>query len=290
VIASIVTEKAARKLENTEEHDKDAARHGGPNDEQILITLSDTTEFENLVRLAVLIREKKSSHPLAVVTVVPNTDEAEENVARAKETLEDVRAEASGADVELSVMATIDHNPGSGISRTAREIGADLIVMGWPQKTGFISGFIGNKFGSVLYQTRKLVFACNLDTPLSKYTGIFVILPALAETAEHFDLYWRKIAKLAAEHSASVHLNCGSATHQAVKESLKKQKLGLKVEHSEFSDWDDFFIVFRRMSDTDLLIMVSAREGEPAHTPYLDQLPLKLEKHFPALNKILVYP
>ena len=290
VIASVVTEKAARKLENTAEHAQDAARGGGQNDEQILIPLSDTTEFENLVRLAVLVRERKSSHPLAVVTVVPNTDEAEENVARAKRALEDVRAEASGADVELNVIATIDHNPGTGISRTAREIGADLIVMGWPQKNGFIAGFIGNKFGSVLYQTRKTVLLCNLDTPQSKYTGIFVILPALAEASEHFDLYWRKLAKLAAEHSAPVHLNCGSATYQAVRGCLKKHKLALKVDHTEFSDWDDFFIVFRKMSDTDLLVMVSAREGEPAHTPYLDQLPRKLEKHFPALNKILIYP
>jgi len=87
-----------------------------------------------------------------------------------------------------------------------------------------------------------------------------------------------------------VQLNCGSATHRAVRESLKEQKLGLKVEYTEFSDWDEFFIVFRKMSDTDLLILVSAREGEAAHTPYLDQLPLKLEKHFPALNKILIYP
>ncbi len=290
VVASIITEKAARQLESTAEHAQDVARNGNHNDEQILISLSDITESENLVRLAVLVREKKSSHPLAVVTVVPNTEEAEDNVARAKQALEDVRAEASGADVELSVMATIDHHPGVGISRTAREIGADLIVMGWPQKTGFIAGFIGNKFGSVLYQTRKTVFVCHLDAPSSKYTGIFVILPPLAETAEHFDLYWRKIAKLAAEHSVPVQLNCGSATHRAVRESLKKQKLGLKVEYTEFSDWDEFFIVFRKMSDTDLLILVSAREGEAAHTPYLDQLPLKLEKHFPALNKILIYP
>ena len=290
VIASIVTEKAARKLEATTETTQDAARNGSQNDEQILIPLSETTEFEHLVRLAVLIREKKSSYPLAVVSVVPNTDEAEDNIALAREMLEEVRFEASAADVELKVMATIDHHPGIGISRTAREIGADLILMGWPQQTGFIAGFIGNKFGSVLYQTHKTVFLCNLDAPTAKYTGIFVILPPLAEGSEHFDLYWRKIAKLATEHSAPVHLNCTNSAYQAVKESLKRQKLSLTLDLSELSDWDDFFIVFRRMSDSDLLILVSAREGEPAHTPYLDQLPLKLEKHFPEMNKILVYP
>lgn len=290
VFASIVTEKAASKLEGSTEPALDASRGRGPNDEKILIPLSETTDFESLLRLAVLIKDRKSAHPLAIVNVVPNTDEAEENVALARQALEDVRAEASGADVEVDVVATIDHNPGTGISRTAREIGADLIVMGWPQNSGFIAGFIGNKFGSVLYQTRKAVFVCNLDAPLSKYTGIFVILPPLAETSEHFDFYWRKLAKLAAEHSAPVHLNCPSATHQAVKESLRKQRLALKVEHREFSDWDDFFIVFRRMADTDLLVMVSAREGDPAYTPYLDQLPLKLERHFSMLNKILIYP
>ncbi|QEA12889.1 cation:proton antiporter [Comamonas flocculans] len=290
VIASVVTEKAARKLESKPEDVQELARNGNQNDEQILIPLSETTEFENLVRLAVLIRDKKASTPLTVVTVVPNTDEAEENVARAKQALEEVRAEASGADVEVNVVATIDHNPGTGIGRTAREIGADLIVMNWPQKNGFLAGFIGNKFGSVLYQTRKMLWVCNLDTPLSKYTGIFVILPPQAEASEHFELYWRKIARLAVEHSATVHLNCGSATAQAVKDFLKKSKLAVPLEHSDFSDWDDFLIVFRKMSDTELLIMVSAREGEEGHTPYMDQLPLKLEKHFPAVNKILVYP
>ncbi|QXL83870.1 cation:proton antiporter [Comamonas sp. NLF-1-9] len=290
VIASVVTEKAARKLESKPEDAQELARNGNQNDEQILIPLSETTEFENLVRLAVLIRDKKASTPLTVVTVVPNTDEAEENVARAKQALEEVRAEASGADVEVNVVATIDHNPGTGIGRTAREIGADLIVMNWPQKNGFLAGFIGNKFGSVLYQTRKMLWVCNLDTPLSKYTGIFVILPPQAEASEHFELYWRKIARLAVEHSATVHLHCASATAQVVKDYLKKSKLAVPLEHSDFSDWDDFLIVFRKMSDTELLIMVSAREGDEGHTPYLDQLPLKLEKHFPAVNKILVYP
>lgn len=290
VIASIVTEKAARTLEANTETAQDVARNGNQSDEQILIPLSETTEFENLVRLAVLIREKKSSYPLAVVSVVPNTDEAEDNMALAREMLEEVRFEASAADVELKVMATIDQHPGTGIGRTAREIGADLILMGWPQQTGFIAGFIGNKFGSVLYQTRKTVLLCHLDAPIAKYTGIFVILPPLAESSEHFDLYWRKIAKLATEHSAPVHLNGTNSAHQAVKESLKRQKLSVTLDLNELSDWDDFFIVFRRMSDSDLLILVSAREGEPAHTPYLDQLPLKLEKHFPGLNKILVYP
>ncbi len=289
VIASFVTEKAARKLEAQAESAQDA-RPSRQEGEQILISLSDTTEFENLLRFAVLIKDRKSSEPLSVVNVVPNTEEAEENVVLARRALEDVRAEASAADVDVNVMATIDHNPGAGISRTAREIAADMIVLGWPQRNGFIAGFIGNKFGSALYQTSKTIFVCHLESPGAKYTGIFVILPQLAETADGFDMVWRKIAKLAAEHSTPVHLNCGRATHEAVKRCLAKHKLTMKVTFTDFSEWDDFFIVFRKMSDTDLLIMVSAREGDAAHTPYLDQLPQKLEKHFGQLDKILVYP
>lgn len=290
VIASVVTEKAATVLEEQSGGAQATAQTSRDAGEQILVSLSNPAEFEHLLRFAVLIKDRKSSQPLAVVNVVPNTEEAEQNVALAKQALEDVRAEASGADVDVNVMATIDHNPGTGVSRTAREIAADLIVLDWPQGNGFITSLVGNKFASVLYQTAKTVFVCNLDVPASKYTGIFVILPQQAEAAAGFDLYWRKIAKLAAEHSAPVHVNCGNATFKAVRACLDQHRLAMKVDHTEFTDWDDFFIVFRRMSDTDLLIMVSAREGDLAYAPYLDRLPQKLEKHFPSLNKILIYP
>ncbi|HLW06726.1 MAG TPA: hypothetical protein VKY45_04120, partial [Marinilabiliaceae bacterium] len=64
----------------------------------------------------------------------------------------------------------------------------------------------------------------------------------------------------------------------------------LSLNYNEFSDWEDFFILSKDITSTDFIILVSARRGYISHFGQLDRLPPKLEKHFPELSKIVIYP
>ena len=99
-----------------------------------------------------------------------------------------------------------------------------------------------------------------------------------------------KIAKLSLELSLPIHLNCNEETHVAILKFAKANKLTLTLEFSQFNEWTDFLIISRNIVDTDFIIMVSARTSYISHIEQLDRVPAILEKHFPDMNKMVIYP
>lgn len=135
VIASFVTEHAARQIVEQPESGEDPSLANKLEMEQIVIASCNSEQVEKLLNLAVLIKAPESTHPLALLNVVTNTDEAEKNVAQAKQQMESFLSEATASDTEVDVLATIDNNKARGIARVAREVAADLLITGWPKNS-----------------------------------------------------------------------------------------------------------------------------------------------------------
>ncbi|WP_163516901.1 cation:proton antiporter [Gelidibacter japonicus] len=290
IIASFVTEGAAKMIIRTSDEEENIQLTSPSFQETILIPIANLVKIEKVLDFAVLIKDKKSGNPLSILTVVPNTAEAEKIIHKAKEGLENYLKETTASDTNATVMATIDHNAASGISRTAKEIMADIILLGWPQKTGFLDKLIGDKMESILQNTEKTLFICDFEIPLVSHKRLFVIVPPNAEYEEGFAHWVNKIAKLSVELSIPIHLNCNEATHQSVLKFAKENKVTMTMEYKEFRDWDDFLIISREIDDTDLIILVSARKGYISYFGHMDRIPLKLERHFPNLSKMVIYP
>src|SRR5699024_70020 len=125
--------KMVKEIEENEEFEMDEAGAS----EQILIPIANPTNMDKLMEFAVLIKDKKSINPLVILTVVPNNDEAEKRIVKTRQEMERFIGETTASDTQAMVKTTIDYNPASGISRSARELMADIILLGWPQRTGF---------------------------------------------------------------------------------------------------------------------------------------------------------
>ena len=290
IIASFATESAAKEIIRTSDEDENLSLGAGGNREAILIPIANLINIDKVLDFAVLIKDKKSNNPLSILTVVPNTAEAEKTIIKAKQGLERFIMETTASDTQAKIIATIDHNPASGISRTAKEIMADIILLGWPQKTGFLENLIGNKMESILENTDKTLFICDFEVPLVNHKRLFLIAPPNAEFEEGFAHWVNKIAKLSLELSLPITLNCNEETHIAILNFGKENKVTLSLNYQYFKDWDDFLIISREIVDTDLIILVSARRGYTSHFSQLDRIPVKLEKHFPDMSKIVIYP
>ncbi len=290
IVASFVTERAAKNIIKSSDGDEDLELDSAINQEHILIPIVNLVNIDKMLDFAVLIKEKKSINPLAILTVVPNTKEAGITIVKAKQKFENFLKETTASDTHATVMATIDHNAASGISRTAREIVADIILLGWPQRTGFLDKLIGDKMESILQNTDRTLFICDFQIPLVNHKKLFLIVPPNAEFEEGFALWMNKIAQLSIELSIPINLNCTEATHEAILKFAKTNKIDLSLSYHHFNDWEEFFILSRKISDTDFIILVAARRGYISHFGYLDRLPAKLEKHFSGTSKIVIYP
>ena len=290
VVASFATESAAKMIVRDSDDDEDLGLNSRLNSEQILIPIANLVNIDKVLDFAVLIKEKKSLNPLAILTVVPNTDEAGKTIIKTKQGLEKFIMETTAADTQANVMATIDHNPASGISRTSKEIMADIILLGWPQKTGFLEKLIGDKMESILQNTNKTLFICDFQIPLVNHKQLFLIVPPNAEFEDGFALWVSKVAKLSVELSIPINLNCTEETQKAIRSFAKTNKINLTFSFYPFKEWEDFLILSRQITVSDLIIMVSARRGYISHVGHLDKIPSKLERHFTKNNKMVIYP
>src|SRR5690606_11048901 len=101
-------------------------------EEHLMLPIANLNNMEALLDFATLIKSKNSPHPITLVTVVPNNEMAELNLKTARKNLDSTAKYASGSETAANMMATVDYNIAGGISRAAREVSADCIVLGWP--------------------------------------------------------------------------------------------------------------------------------------------------------------
>jgi nucleotide-binding universal stress UspA family protein len=291
IVASFATEKAAKKIViETEDDTTGLIKANAVHNEHILLPIANVENIEKLLEFSIFIKDKKSTNPVSILSVVSNNDEAEINILKARNKLEEFVKQASASETNVNIITTIDHNPASGISRISREIMADIIVLGWPKRTGFIDKLIGEKVDSILSNTDKTTFICHLEKPLVLHKRIVIAAPPLTEHEKGFELWFSKIAKLAQELSIPIQLYCNELTEKSIGKITKKLKLSASITVGHFSDWEDFLILARNIHVDDLFILVSARKGAASYMAVLENLPTKLEKHFSANSRLVIYP
>ncbi|MBE0422742.1 MAG: cation:proton antiporter [Lutibacter sp.] len=291
IVASFATEKAAKKIvvEMEDDH-SDLKKSSEFTEEHILIPIANIESIEKLLEFSIYIKDKKSAHPVSILSVVSNNDEAEINILRARNKLETFVKQASASETKVSVITTIDHNPASGISRISRETMADIIVLGWPHKAGLIDKLIGEKVNSILENTDKTTFICHFEKPLVLHKRITLVIPPLAEHENGFEQWFAKMAKLAQELSIPILLCCNDTTKSFVQKLMKKARLTALIIPYFFEEWDDFFIISKAIKADDLIVLVCARKGAASYINLLEHLPSKLEKHFENNSRIVIYP
>lgn len=290
VVATFITERTAADMAKASKVDEDPELLSALDMEQILIPLSATTNIKRLLNFAVLIKEPNSTHPLALLNVVTNNEEAEKQVALAKKQMESFLSETTASDTEVNVMATIDQNRAAGISRTAREIAADLILLGWPKKEGLFDHMTNNQVDGLLNETKKTLFICHLPNPMVTHKAIFVIIPPRAEFEDGFNIWLSKLLKLSNELTVPLNINCTKRTFGAISKFCDLNKLTTPLNFNYFDEWADILILFRNLSENDLIMLVASRRGGLSYNSSMDKLPLKLERYFTDYNRIVVYP
>lgn len=291
LVASFTVEKAAKKIVmETQDDEAYLIKKDSFKNEHILLPIANVENIEKLLEFSILIKDKKSANPVSILSVVSNNDEAEINILKARNKLEQFVVQASASETEVDIITTIDHNASSGISRISREIMADIIILGWPQRTGLLDKIIGEKIDNILSNTDKTTFICHLIKPLVLHKRIFVVVPPMAEREKGFEQWFSKLAKLAQELSIPILFYGAATTEVSVQKLVKKNKIAAPISFQVFNDWEDFLILSKYIHTDDLLALVSSRKGSASFMSILENLPAKLEKYFGFNSKLIIYP
>ncbi|MBL0738208.1 cation:proton antiporter [Flavobacterium sp. GN10] len=291
IVASFATEKAAKKIAICEEEfSHEDAERDQILDEHILIPLAKTSAAASLLDFALLIKDKKSSNPITLLTIVPNNNQAEKNILKYRKAADKFVIQGSASEVKINTIARIDHNPASGIARTSKEIMSDIVIVGWPRKTGFIDKIFGENVDSIINNVDKNLFICRFQKNFIEEKRLVFICPPFSERGVGFHLLLQKICRLSQELSIPIVLHAEYKTHETIQQIANNLKLNAKLGFKNVSDWEDFESISDEIKPTDLVVFNLSRKGSVSYQSIFDKLPQKFEKYFNDNNVILVYP
>ena len=287
--ATLVTENASRRILTSEKEDPNI-EYPVRDHEHIMIPIANLDNMETLLEFAVFIKNKKSINPITILTVVPNDEEAEKNMVKAKKNLQSLVKMALPSETKIKITATIDHNIAGGIIRASREEMTDTIMIGWPRRTGMIERFIETKTESIIARTSKAVYICLFKHPLVTHRKIVVACPPMAELEPGFEIWLAKITTLSKELSMDVFCYCHHETQKAVNEYFEHRKHKSGFSFSEKFDFANLQLLQKYTTPEDMLFYITARRASVSYDNCMDNILEKLEKQFITNSKIVIYP
>ncbi len=287
LIASFITENAGRKLVIEEEA---ALPEVQEENELILVPISNPDTIVHLIDFAVMIKDKRFTVPIYSLTIVEDNNEAAEKVLLSKKMQETIVKHASGTDHKVKSVTRIDLSVVSGITRAMKEIAATDLVMGWSPKISASDRIFGTKVGTLMDNIWKNIYVCHFVHPINTANRMLVVMPKYIEYEMGFAQLVQKIHLLALEAGLNVELYSTEKTYNILLKELEKLKSSIPIQHHLFAYFEDLYLINKRMTKNDLLLVTSARKRTISYEPYFDNLPGRLNKYFPAHNFILIYP
>ncbi len=288
IISSLATDWFGRKLavEQPAEDASDTAGQG----ERILIPVANPDTIEDLVNLALVIRNPKSQGGLVALSV--NVDSAGNRIKSetGKQGLEKVAKIAAAADVNVSMVSRYDTSVSSGIIHTVKEYSATDIVIGLHQKSGFLDSFFGVLTNNLLKGSNLEVMVARLSIPVNTVKNMIVIVPPQAEYEAGFSKWMTHLARMSGQLGCRTRYVSESVTLEQVRKKCAYHGVGTS---SRFEAVDRLSLqeqMSRQMKSEDILMVVSARAGSISYDPAMDKLPQYLVKNDSIRNFIILYP
>lgn len=287
-ISSIVTEIAAKKLATQPLPETKPIIETEP-EERILIPVANPATIENLVNLALMLKDPKKKSPLYALSVEIDK-EKDENNNKAQSILPKVAKLASSTDTKVNMLARYDVNIASGIVHTIKENNITDIVVGFHHKANIADTFFGPTTQNILKRTNKMLLIVKSLIPLNTINKIVVAIPAKAEFETGFERWVDRIANITTQTGCRTLFYCNHSTESYLKEIIKKKKYRCRTEFEPLENWDDFIALKNVVQQHDLFVVISARHTSVSFHHSFDKLPTILARDFEHTNLLVIYP
>ncbi len=290
IFSAILTQRAAKTIIMEDRYEIFAKEKEQKKKEQILLPIANFENLSKLLEFSIFIKEKNLETSISVLSVVENDDFAEKNIKEIKERFKLYSQQYASDTKDIQIITTIDSNIVRGILRVSREIFANIIVLGWPKRPGYIEKLIGEKLEHILDNTTISVFICHFEKSLINYKKLVIIVPPLAEYEVGFTDWLMKLINLSRELTMFIEVYGNVLTNDAIKNFLNKIKFNSNVNFINYYSWEDIIENIPDVKEEDLVVVVSSRKNSISYLPIMQHLPVKMEKLFYKNSRILIYP
>lgn len=286
-MASFSAQKGAHNLAAATPAEADDKPHKPK--ERILIPLSNEDTAEELVNLSLATKSKKNMQELYALNILDNKSAGnEQQLKKSRRLLENATLIAAATDTHLQELIRYDLNVTNAILSVVLEHNITDLILGLHKEKGIPTSFLGRITEGILEHSDVTTLIYKPAQPLSTMKRHLVVIPEKAEKEAGFTQWVNRIANVIQNTGAKVVYYGSVETIERLKSILKKQ--GGEMEFIEFSDWEDFLIVFRDVHSDDNLWVVMSRPNGISFTPGMNRIPGYLNKYFQQNSFILIYP
>ena len=170
--------------------------------EQILIPVANPETIENLVNLALVIKDAKQKNGMIALNVINDNNSSENKELQGKRNLEKAAMIAAAADVPVTMVSRYDLNIASGIIHTIKEYEATDVVIGLHRKANIVDSFFGNLAESLLKGTHREVMIAKFLMPVNTLRRIIIAVPPKAEFETGFSKWVEHFCRMEAFSAA----------------------------------------------------------------------------------------
>lgn len=257
--------------------------------ERFLIPVNNEDTAEELVNLSLAAKSKKNSDQLYALNVLDNQAAGnEQQLKKSRRLLENAVLTAAATDTRLQELMRYDLNITNAILSVILEHKITDLILGLHKEKGIPTSFLGRITEGVLEHSDVTTLIYKPTQPLSTMKRHLVVIPERAEKEAGFPQWVERIWNVVQNTGSKVVFYGASATLGRLKIVIGKRSG--EMEFIEFSEWDDFLIVFRDVRPDDNLWVIMSRPNGISFNQNMNRVPGYLNKYFQLNSFILIYP
>jgi Kef-type K+ transport system membrane component KefB len=287
MISTFFTEHAARDIA-VEETDLSTQLSNGP--ERILVPIANPASIEKLIDIATLARQLDTETVIYPLFIVDDGDDAQSTILNNHKIKEQLLQHGAATETSVNPITRLDINIPACISRTAKELLATKIIMGWSGRSYTANYFFGNIIDNLLENTQQLVMVVRVKWPIAAIKNIYVMVPTNADKELGFYSWVNSVIGLSKNTGGKIVFMTDLATIAVLKKRLNEFKIFTASNFLAYEYYPNISVLPVDFTSNDIVIAIAARPATISFNRRQLILPKLISKFPDNRNFIVIYP
>ena len=287
IISSIITETASQQIVL---EDAPISEEKAGDDEKILIPLKYKGYTEQLVNLAILMRNTRLNRGIIGLNVVLDDQYSKKNQQQGKQLLETAAKAASAANVRMQTQSRLATNIANAIIHAFKENDASEIVIGLHEMKGANDSFWGVFTENLFTELNRQIIIAHIGQPLNTIRRIQVAVPSKAEFEPGFHRWLDRLARLSTNLECRIMFHSKPNTLSLISQYNQNIHPDIRAEYTVMSHWGELPRLASTVKEDHLFVVVTARKSTVSYKAAFEKLPSELLQYFHQKNLMIIFP
>lgn len=288
IISSLFVEKASSQLILNDELTSTPTDKG--DDEKILIPMVANQNVENLMQVAMMMRNPKLNRGLIGLNVVYDNS-SQKAIEDGRKCLQHAEKIATSADVRMQTQSRLATNLSNGIVHALRENDASEIILGMHKRDKENdASFFGPVTLGLLAGTSRQIIIVRPTMPMNTLRRIHVVVPPKAEFEAGFYRWVNRLSRMAGILGCRVIFHTHARTWDVLSRYLASYFPKIRAEHVQSVGNNELKRMAGEVNNDHLLVVVSARKGSISYRPAFERIPELIGEYHPEVSLMMIFP